>query len=493
MNTTQELKTQWTNPADILSILLLLGGDIVQKSIAQLVGHKISFPTHTSSGLSVAPVTFSFGWAAYAFQNLLAVVGDMRLMPAVDFPSIVVNCANGFARETQSWVLGRLLRDHEIRCDADKPSQTNGSYSKSIQIDVFNLEPVPRSPESDFLCWLGWATIATQTIIAVLPWALYDDLGVLAITLAGNLLAAITCALPQWTQEKWAAPKLKSEKVICLTRGNGHHYAMVLICAPGSWDLEKMATGRVTARPETRWISLVLALLWTCILISVSGLKEHTWFLVGIGALGMLQNAFAAGTSRRPSASMFNITRFSRAPRIIGGYQSYKDDLEDAANLEEAAQDIADIDQWASQKQAIGQHIQQSAGATVKVMPIWLASMSKEDGVPGWLEPPKPQKGREPRIRTRSWFKTEDGRSEEIIFADGGIHGALIELEKWVPTAGLAMVQTFFPAGLKYNDVSIRDNVHKKFWRRAYHTVSVRKRAEVKRRAIGRAYSSAVV
>lgn len=47
---------------------------------------------------------------------------------------------------------------------------------------------------------------------------------------------------------------------------------------------------------------------------------------------------------------------------------------------------------------------------------------------------------------------------------------------------GLSMLQVFLPAGLKYNDESIRDNVHKKFWRRAYHTKSVRKRAEQRRR-----------
>lgn len=51
-----------------------------------------------------------------------------------------------------------------------------------------------------------------------------------------------------------------------------------------------------------------------------------------------------------------------------------------------------------------------------------------------------------------------------------------------MPTAGLALVQIFFPAGIKYNDESIRDNVHKKFWQRAYYTKSIRKRAEEKRR-----------
>ena len=61
-----------------------------------------------------------------------------------------------------------------------------------------------------------------------------------------------------------------------------------------------------------------------------------------------------------------------------------------------------------------------------------------------------------------------------------------MELEKWVPTAGLALVQIFFPSGLEYNDASIRDNVHKKFWQKAYHTAGVRKKAEVKRRTAER-------
>lgn len=88
--------------------------------------------------------------------------------------------------------------------------------------------------------------------------------------------------------------------------------------------------------------------------------------------------------------------------------------------------------------------------------------MSEKDGAPEWLISLKPQ-------------------NDRIIYAVG-VHGALMELEKWVPTAGLAMMQMFFPAGLKYNDEAVRDNIHKKFWRRAYHTVSIRKRAESKRR-----------
>lgn len=53
MSTQAWLRHQWSNPSDIFSILLLLGGDVVQRSIAQLCGH------------TFVPVSFSFGWVRY--------------------------------------------------------------------------------------------------------------------------------------------------------------------------------------------------------------------------------------------------------------------------------------------------------------------------------------------------------------------------------------------------------------------------------------------
>lgn len=44
-----ELKQQWIRPTDVLSVLLLLGGEIVNRALAQLAGGAIT------------PVAFSFG------------------------------------------------------------------------------------------------------------------------------------------------------------------------------------------------------------------------------------------------------------------------------------------------------------------------------------------------------------------------------------------------------------------------------------------------
>lgn len=45
----RELKTQLVNPSDVFSVLLILGGEVIARALAQLAG----------SGL--APVSFSFG------------------------------------------------------------------------------------------------------------------------------------------------------------------------------------------------------------------------------------------------------------------------------------------------------------------------------------------------------------------------------------------------------------------------------------------------
>lgn len=59
------LAAQWENPNDILSILLLVGPDVIKSAIAQLAGRAIT------------PVAFSFGWVAYAPTALLSSFGGV--------------------------------------------------------------------------------------------------------------------------------------------------------------------------------------------------------------------------------------------------------------------------------------------------------------------------------------------------------------------------------------------------------------------------------
>ena len=231
---------------------------------------------------------------------------------------------------------------------------------------------------------------------------------------------------------------------------------MVFIGREGSWNLETLATASSAPRPETPIISLALALLWTCLLISVSGLNKHAWYLVGIGGIGMLQNVYAAGTVRDPSASNFHLTKFDRMPTIIGKRRKFKDDADAYVDLDDALADVSELSKWL-------QGYKSQTRLNDLQMPRWLTSMEQKDGVPAWLEP------------------LRSGQNEIA-----NTHGAFKELEKWVPTAGLAMIQIFFPTSLRYKDENIKDNVHKKFWKRAYHTKSIRRRAECKRREVER-------
>lgn len=457
----EELQEQWANPSDILSLLLLVGGDVVQKAIAQMAGPQMRVLPCFKWSVSIVPVAFSFGWVAYGFSNLLAACGDMRLMPRGDYPAILVNCSNGFVRETRSWIQSRLLRDHVSKHEIDPRDRHKGGRAESLRIDIFEMGPVSRC-SLDWVWWLGWAVIVVQAVIAVLPWALFGNWGPFLVTASGNLLSTATCALPQWQDEKWAGRKLGREKVTCLTQGNGSHHIMVFLAGPGSWDFESLATGTSRPRPETRWVSLLLTVLWTCLLISVSGLGDGSWFLVLVGGIGMVQNVLAAGTSRMPRASGIHLTPYKRAPTIIGRRETFIDDGDARIDEEEDLRLLHPVSEWLSERSRPANQQRPQGDAQPVPMPPWLASMSTMDGVPEWLEAIKP---------------VESG----LVYANG-VQGALIELEKWVPTAGLSMIPIFFPGGLSYNDEAIRYNMQRKFWKRAFATRSTRQEAEKHRR-----------
>jgi hypothetical protein len=442
-----ELRAQWISPGDVLSLLLLIGGDIVQKAIAQLVGRTIQPFKGSKLEIGIAPVAFSFGWVAYAFTNLLSAVGEKQLMPTADQPSIAVNCENAFIRSNQSWALARLLRDYESGHEID----TRGS--DSIRIDIFELG-VHSKPSIDNVWWLGWLTMIVQIGVAIVPWVLHGDWGIMMILLCGTFMALLTCALPQWRDEKWAGRILNSDKVVCLTRGNGHYHIMVIIGRAGAWDIETLATATRAPRPETTIVSLILAVLWTCLLISVSGLKANSWYLIGVGGLGMLQNIYAAGAERQPGTSDFHLMEYSPMPTIIGKRRHVpKDDADSVVELDENKAEFSELSEWEKRK------------GDDKI-PDWLDSMDGSHGMPEWLTPVSKRPG-------------GGGQIENV-------HGALMELERWVPTAGIAMLQLFFPAGLSYRDEAVKYNFHKKFWKRAYHVSKIRRKVEEKKRRIKR-------
>ncbi len=317
-----QLQAQWENPGDILSLLLLIGGDVVQKALAQLSGVYIqpSGLFKKAPRIFLTPVAFSFGWVAYSFNSLMALAGDSKLMPDIpDYPSIVINCSNAYQRINRSWILGRILRDHESQCTVNREEE-------SIRIDIFTLTGMDENPDIDKRWLFGWVVIFIQQALATVPWVLYGDWTILMVTWCGTIGALITGMLPQWESEKWCTRKTAKAKTIALTRGNGHAHVMIFIKDKGqeTWDLEGLATGGSRSHPETFWICSFLVLWWVLLLITVSGLKAHSWFLIGIGGIGMFQNVFTAGASRTAGSFNIHFKPHSECPVIIGRRRNKK-------------------------------------------------------------------------------------------------------------------------------------------------------------------------
>ncbi|CAA9964884.1 hypothetical protein PTMSG1_08243 [Pyrenophora teres f. maculata] len=311
----QEFSAQWKNPSDVFSVLLILGGDVVARALAQLAG----------SGIT--PVAFSFGWVAYAVTAVVSAVGENKLMPLPDCACKVINGKTGYVRDNCSWVLGRIVRDYESWMDDGNPSgeiharvnkMIDDKWGREMSISGSTVEKPTQAglcvsvysaekarPDhlrvNDYL--LGLATAVIQLLMGAIPCFLFGDWSVLLVTAAGIVLVLLSGSLSQWAKEKWACRR-DSKKTVILTRGNGSQHAIVIIGRGKGLDLEDLAAGpmnvNASASYKTRFTVIGLALSWILVLITAAGIRENTWFLLAVGGIGIAQNIFVAGWKRRP-------------------------------------------------------------------------------------------------------------------------------------------------------------------------------------------------
>ena len=289
------------------------------------------------------------GWLRILFIGFRNRRQNSSCHPSQTVPSIVINCSNGFSRVNRSWLLGRLLRDHELEVEENpgaEYAELDATKQRiSLRIDIFVVQEGEK-PQIDHVWILGWVTIIAQLGISIAPWIRYGDWAIFLITACGTAFAFITGSLRQWGDEKWAGRRLnrpgstKSKtKTVCLTRGNGHRHAMIIIGKGTTWDFETLATARSESAAETPWLLGGLAVLWACLLIAVSGLKQNTWFLVLIGSIGMVQNIYASAAKRPYGTLNMRLTPYAQRPTIVGlGFDWPYDDENSDEELDDKTQ-----------------------------------------------------------------------------------------------------------------------------------------------------------
>jgi hypothetical protein len=267
----------------------------------------------------------------------VSAIGENKLMPLPDCACKVINGRTGYVRDNSSWIIGRIVRDFESWMDDGKPqgrirTHLSGMLDQRWENDKRKAEAKmagsgkdvarptqaglcvsiykadrarPGYPGYDLVYFIGFATSVVQLGIAAIPCGVFGDWGILLVTASGILLSFVTGSISQWSREKWACRR-NSEKTVMLSKGNGSQHAIVIIGDDKGLDLEDLAAGPtnvdVSASYTTRISVTLLAAIWILLLITAAGLKQHTWLLLAIGGIGILQNIFVAGWRRFPKA-----------------------------------------------------------------------------------------------------------------------------------------------------------------------------------------------
>jgi hypothetical protein len=159
------------------------------------------------------------------------------------------------------------------------------------------------------LFWSGVVVALLQLGVAAIPLGIYGNWGVLLVTGAAILLCFLTGFQAQWKREKWACRQIEpgQKRTYIMTRGNGAQHAIVIECDGVGLNLEDLCTGfdnldSPAISLTCRLVMITLGVLWVALLITSGALTDQSWFLIAVGGIGMLQNIFVAGWSRKPEA-----------------------------------------------------------------------------------------------------------------------------------------------------------------------------------------------
>lgn len=165
------------------------------------------------------------------------------------------------------------------------------------------MRPGAGVPERDLLDYSFFFILPLQLTVAAIPIITHRNWSIITMTAIGTGLAVMTGSLREWRIEKFQC-RTGSDSSYIITRGNGHPHVFVLFAdnAKSGLYLDDLAGAVTHATTRTRIASIIFAVLWITFLIVAGGLKEHTWYLLAVGALGMIQNVAVAGMPRKAAA-----------------------------------------------------------------------------------------------------------------------------------------------------------------------------------------------
>lgn len=304
----------WTVQGCLLAALALLCPDFIRLAVAQLSGHRFT------------PATYSFGWVAFAFENLALSLGcNNMLLPKPDYPCILVNGSSGHVREVYNWDLSRLLKNFDnwapqavktrLEEVLEVASKNDIKRAKSKGVKDEEL-PEPRKqaglcvsvfngsgsgvPVADWVYYSGILVTVIQLGISIIPWVYYGETDTGYITTVGMILACMTSSIPRWYTEKWGCPKNK--KTTVLTRGNGAQHALVIVGDGTFSDFEILANLNPPMTILTAVYNDILAVMWLRHFYAVSAFKADPSFLLLIAVIGTLYNILCGELPRTPEA-----------------------------------------------------------------------------------------------------------------------------------------------------------------------------------------------
>jgi hypothetical protein len=229
-------------------------------------------------------------------------------MPPADVANtLVVNASTGHVRTTETWILGRILRDLNLELDSEMRNEESHVSPREaapnipgkrrwepLRVSVYEVidstQYVQGVPTRDWVWFLGFVVIGVELFIAAIPWIVHGQWVAFVITLAGNILAVTGASLPKWTEEKWDSPRGVGPTVT-LTHGNGSRHAITILESRVGLDLDILARGtRISEESPiknllTKTIVAVLAVLWVFLLLSAAGLKPNSWCKLNPSAL----------------------------------------------------------------------------------------------------------------------------------------------------------------------------------------------------------------